>query len=136
MNFSGISYEELKLPAEKQIAARDQAVMRSLRDPQAGGMPTIHELMHVAVKGFIEETAFPVGSDLHFAEAVALLAEDRDPSYKKSQYPGTAASSYWGERLNQACGYPSHLTHKMTNHRLYAPQVPIQKSLPGTLADE
>ena len=107
-------------------------------------MPAIHELMHVAVKGYvkIEGNFHAVGSDVHYADAAADLAGDEDPSYAKAQYPSDAASGYWGQRLNQACGYPSHLSHKMTNYILYKPktpsepEVPIQKTLPSTVAEK
>jgi len=133
--FSGdITWEQGKLPAEQQIVPRYESLIRRLVDPQTGGMPTIHELMHVAIKGRKKGTTWAVADDIDYADAAAALAGDENPSYKQAKYPGSAGSGYWGERLNQACGYPSHLTHKMTNYVLYAPEVPIQKTLPGTIA--
>lgn len=135
MNFLGISYAELQLTEEKQIAARDQALMRYLIDPQKGGMPTIHELMHVALKGRIRIEGLPytVGGDLQFAQAAAELAGDENPSYKQST-SDTAASSYWGERLNQACGYQSHLGPIFTYHKLYKFGLPVPNPLPKNIA--
>lgn len=133
MNFSGISYADAQLTEEKQTIARDQALMRYLVDPQTGGMPTIHELMHVALKGRHKGTPYPAGDDEDFANAVANLAGDETPSYKQSTSE-TAASSYWGERLNQACGYPSHLSHKFTYYKLYKFGLPVPNSSPKNIA--
>lgn len=76
-----------------------------------GGITAIHELMHVALYGVVGRWA--AGDDRDFANAAAELAgQPRPPDY--ADYSG-----YWGERLRQACGFDSHLTHKMTNYPLY-----------------
>ena len=141
MSFSGdISWKETKLPEEQKVLARHNSVLRYLVDPFKGGMSTIHELMHVAVKGRNKKTLGAFGGDIDYADAAAMLAGDTDPTYAKAEYPGDAGSAYWGERLNQSCGYPSHITHKMTDYILYKsktpfePEVPIEKTLPSTIA--
>lgn len=102
-------------------------------------MVTIHELMHVAVKGRVptQNGTRSAGDDFDYADAVADLAGEKRPIYIPAKavlyripllpshillYSGanTAASSYWGQRLNQACGYPSHLDNRtFTNFKLY-----------------
>lgn len=117
MNFSGVPWAQAQLPPEQQIVPRYEALVRHLRSPYTGGVQTIHELMHVAVKGLVKGTVFAVGSDVHFADAAAELAGDNPINYEAES--SSYASKYWGERLNQACGYPSHITGKMTNYKLY-----------------
>lgn len=134
MNFSGISWANAQLPVEKQSVPRYEALKRYLSSPQDGGVPTIHELMHVAVRGRIRGTIYAVGGDLDYAEAAAELADDNNPSYKQSTYPNSAASGYWGERLDQACGYPSHLSHQFTNHKLYKLGLPLLATIPLNIA--
>lgn len=95
MSFSGdITWEETKLPEEQKVSARYNSFLRHLVDPLKGGMPTIHELMHVAVKGRHKGTPWAVGGDEDFADAAAALAGDENPSFKKSKYPGDAGSAY------------------------------------------
>lgn len=79
------------------------------------GIITIHELLHVAVRSTSAQT-----NDLAYAIAAADIAGvdppifSSDPTARVSQ-----ASRYWGERLNQACGFPSSVTNQMTDHKLY-----------------
>ncbi len=75
------------------------------------GMTAIHELMHVAVKG--------AGSDEDFAFAAAKLAGADPPSWSGDRPVNYQGSEYWGERLNQACGFASQISNKFTNHKLY-----------------
>ncbi len=139
LTFSGdITWEQSKLSPEEQMVPRYESLIRHLVSPQTGGMPTIHELIHVAVKGRHKGTIWADGDDKDFADAAAQLAGDENPDYITDKYPQDAGSAYWGERLNQACGYPSHLSHKMTNYVLYKPttEVPVQKVLPSVIADK
>lgn len=118
--FSGdLTYEQVKMPEEQKNVPRYESLLRHLVDPYKGGMTTIHELMHVAVKGHINigVNSYAVGSDVHFADAAVDLAGDKPINYAAES--NGYASKYWGERLHQACGYPSHITHKMTNYKLY-----------------
>ncbi|MGH9949910.1 MAG: hypothetical protein ACRD6X_22305, partial [Pyrinomonadaceae bacterium] len=81
---------------------------------KGAGISTIHELLHVAIRSINVENS----EDLAYASAAAALAGDVfTPS--GDQLPGYQASQYWGERLNQACGFASPITNKMTNHKLY-----------------
>ena len=103
-------------------------------------MTTIHELMHVAVKGRKTGTIWAVAGDEDYADAAAHLAGDKNSVYTEANDKVGAASAYWGARLNQACGYRSHITREMTNYILYKkvptqnkPEVPIQKTFPGTV---
>ena len=99
-------------------------------------MTTIHELMHVAVKGRIKGTIWAVAGDTDYAIAAANLAGSEKPDLGQSADKGSAASAYWGARLNQACGYPSHITHEFTNYLLYQPkepEVPVQKTPPSAI---
>jgi hypothetical protein len=95
-----------------------------LGDPSRNaGMITIHELLHVAIRSVKTDS-----DDEAYANAAADIAGVVRPvfTYDPSK-PITAtnrgtnyqASEYWGERLNQACGFPSQITGKMTNHKLY-----------------
>lgn len=133
-----------KLSPQEQQIARQENLINFIQSPLKGGMTTIHELMHVAVKGRvpIENTTRTAGNDFDYADAVADLAGEKRPVYIPAEavlYPkpalyripslpshilvsnqkNTAASSYWGQRLNQACKYPSHITNKPTNFKLY-----------------
>lgn len=96
-------------------------ITTALQHPEIG-LTTIHELMHAAISGF-------AGSDESFAYAAAEIADVKRPiftPYDPSK-PISAtnrgvpyqASEYWGERLDQACGFSSHITHKFTNYKLY-----------------
>lgn len=141
LSFSGdLTWEQSKLPEEQKAVPRYESLLRYLVNPQTGGMTTIHELMHVAVKGHIKNTTWAFRSDIHYANAAADLADDKNRTYLESADQGSAASAYWGARLNQACGYPSHITHKFTNYVLYkpkepeVPEVPVQKTPPGDVA--
>lgn len=96
-------------------------------------MTTIHELMHVAVKGHIAGTTWAFGSDVHYADAATDIAGIKRIRFRHFNDPVSSASGYWGERLNQACGYPSHLTHKFTKYKLYAPKPPDSENPPGTI---
>ena len=141
--FSGdLTFEQSKLPEEQKIVPRYESLIRHLVDPYSGGMTTIHELMHDALKGLHKGTIYSVGTDIDYAIAAADLADDRNRSFTQADDKVGAASAYWGQRLNQACGYPSHITHKMTNYLLYKseipiqnePEIPVQRTLPGTIA--
>lgn len=82
-------------------------------------MPTIHELMHVAVKGHITGTTIAFGSDRHYVQAVADIAGEKLPKFSPGTDLGSAHSRYWDDRLCQACGYPSLYIHEFTNFPLY-----------------
>lgn len=94
-----------------RLLDRNNSVYRTINSPQEGGMMAIHELMHVALRG--GRSSWPPGSDPDFARAAADLAGQEDSGLK--EYP----SNYWGERLNQACGFNSQITSRRTNYRLY-----------------
>lgn len=120
------------------------STLKYLNSPRCGGMPTIHELMHVSVKGHLPNTNITVGKDADFAYAAADLAGYPRPVFIPSEaviYPndlnllinsnilphlfvtpkiGTTASAYWDARLNHACGYPSNYSPRIMNFdRLY-----------------
>lgn len=138
---SGISgdFEKFKkMTPEEQNLNRERALSEFLLSPQIGGTTTIHELMHCAFKGRVKHGlwSYEAGDDLNFADAAADLAGDPRPVYippeavlfRASNLPShiiigkknTAASTYWGQRLNQACGYPSHLDKiTFTDFKLY-----------------
>lgn len=132
-----------KLSEHDKAALRNQSILSYLTSPEKGGMTTIHELMHAALKGrvFIGKTSESAGSDIDYAYAAADLAGDKRPVFiweKYVLYPefksvssalpphiivtcntSESASAYWGQRLNYACKYPSYLTGKPTFFKLY-----------------
>lgn len=132
-----------KLSETDQIAPRNQSIQLYLNSPERGGMPTIHELMHVAIKGRVPigKVTESAGVDSHYAYAAADLAGEERPVYisaravlyqelkpSGSSLPSNiivtrnreeSASAYWGQRLLQACKYNSHITNKPTNFKLY-----------------
>lgn len=138
---SGDFYKFKQMTSEEQKLNREKALSDFLLSPQIGGMTTIHELMHCAFKGLIKIGLglYEAGSDTDFADAAADLAGDVRPVYippeavlfRASNLPShiiigkknTAASTYWGQRLNQACDYPSHTTKMKTAFRLYKNEV-------------
>jgi YD repeat-containing protein len=97
------------LTPDEQFSIRYDSITRQIETPGLGGMTAIHELIHVAVKG--------IGNDIDLAKAAAELAGEKfDP---KDGDIVSQASQYWDDRLNQACGYPSSISRKMTNYKLY-----------------
>lgn len=140
-NTSGVnSYYLEKMSPEEQIIPKYESFINFIRSPQKGGMVTIHELMHNAVKGMKRQGVWshPTGGDVDYANAAADLAGEQRPLYiptravlfrnsRLSLPPhifitdanAETASGYWGERLNQACNYPSHITNKPTFYKLY-----------------
>lgn len=135
-----------KLSETDQIAPRNQSIQLYLNSPERGGMPTIHELMHVAIKGRVPigKVTESAGVDSHYAYAAADLAGEKRPVYISAaavicqkfttlealnkalpshiivtRNREEAASAYWGQRLLQACGYKSHITNEPTYFKLY-----------------
>ncbi len=94
-----------KLNIEEQALAQYRSVVDFVTSPKKGGITTIHELIHVAIRKTY------AGDDTEFADAAADLAGETRPT--------KFHSNYWGERLNQACGFTSHITHQFTNYNLY-----------------
>ena len=117
----GMPYQFYSVTSEKmKYAMMEQQRERFLSTPGYGGIMAIHELMHVAL--------FRKADDVDFARAAAEIAGDsfvlrpyeaKQADSLENQPFNYQGSNYWGERLNQACGYPSQITKKMTNYRLY-----------------
>ena len=98
--------------------------IETLNNPAAGGIFTIDELLHVALKG---PSRF--SDDMAYADAVADVAGEDRPIWSPwdeskpvsaSNIPtGNQASRYWHDHLHQACGYPSSVSNGMTEYRLF-----------------
>jgi len=98
----------------------NEAIVELLGSPRYGGMITIHELMHVALKGRADDVDYARAAATLAGEVYTPIPYDETKESSASNRPlNYQASEYWGERLNQACGFPSHIRNKMTNYRLY-----------------
>ncbi len=96
---------------------REQNILWFSTSQVNGGIITIHELMHVAVKG--------AGNDFHFATAAAQLAGDDPPVFEPTigangnilVGTNSKASAYWQSRLSVACDFEQNSLYPVT--RLY-----------------